>query len=223
MIKSKSFSVFVLVAFITFAFVPVCTFGNEAIADATDFSVIAGNFSFLNVTDACTASYVRTDAAEMPDSEKSVTIYADSVYNSSGTPPKKNPDISGTQTTKRKSIETIEYKKVPIDDAYSRDILQDINVSDSALEAFSRFGVWLEKEGIDAEAENINIMYIDDDLRNIDGYWVFASRPESREHYTDIIRDAKTKDNSADETVAFLNEFDQKYPVKSAVCSFIQT
>ncbi|MBO4301957.1 hypothetical protein J5839_01240 [Methanosarcinaceae archaeon] len=96
-------------------------------------------------------------------------------------------------------------------------------MSDSALEAFSRFGVWLEKEGIDAEAENINIMYIDDDLRNIDGYWVFASRPESREHYTDIIRDAKTKDNSADEMIAFLNEFDQKYPVKSAVCSFIQT
>ncbi|MDR0766909.1 MAG: hypothetical protein LBE57_00455, partial [Methanosarcinales archaeon] len=111
-------------------------------------------------------------------------------------------------------FELTEFKKVPIDNAYSKDKLQNINVSDGTLEAFSRFGQWLDTQNVNAAAEDINIMYIDDDLRVIENYWIFATRPESKERYIEIIRESKSRNPSPDEMIDFLDRFDERYPVK---------
>lgn len=108
----------------------------------------------------------------------------------------------------------IKYEKIPIDDAYSRDKLGDINVSDGILEAFTRFGLWLDEKNVDVVAENITLVYVDDDLKVIENYWVFASRPESRESRLEKIKNSKNKNPSSEEMVAFLQKFDEKYPLK---------
>ncbi|WNY23900.1 hypothetical protein MmiHf6_12230 [Methanimicrococcus hongohii] len=116
----------------------------------------------------------------------------------------------------QKNAELIElkYEKVPIDDAYSRDKLGNINVTDGILEAFTRFGLWLDEEKVDVVVEDTNIMYIDDDLRAIENYWVFATRPESKESRLEKIKNSKSKNPSSEEMVAFLEKFDEKYPLK---------
>ncbi len=57
-------------------------------------------------------------------------------------------------------------------------------------------------------------MYVDDDLKVIDNYWVFATRPESKERYNERIQNSKSNDPSPDEMIGFLKEFDERYPVK---------
>ena len=132
-----------------------------------------------------------------------------SIYNSTGGSPNNPPPGEIVELA-----ELIEYTKVPIDAAYSRDRLQNINVSDNILEAFSRFGLWLETQNVDAEAEDINIMYIDDDLRVIENYWIFATRPEAKEMYIEVIQNSMSENPSPDEMIVFLQNFNEQYPVK---------
>jgi len=72
-------------------------------------------------------------------------------------------------------IEYIEPQDIPINPAFARQNLDGINVSDLTLQEFSRFFIWLEKQGFDAEAEGVNLIYIDDDLQTIPNAWVFTT------------------------------------------------
>ncbi|MDR2944591.1 MAG: hypothetical protein LBU81_05890 [Methanosarcinales archaeon] len=178
----------------------------------TGFSVCAGDdstteVSIYNSTDYNPNVPVTYNSIEDEPAEEDLTP---SIYNSTGSNSTNDPIADEPEG----AVELIEYERVPIDAAYSRDILQNINVSDNTLESFSRFGLWLKEQGVDAEAEDINVMYIDDDLRSLEGYWVFATRPESKEMYIEILQNSKSENASPDEMISFLKNFDEKYPVK---------
>ncbi|MDR2944242.1 MAG: hypothetical protein LBU81_04065, partial [Methanosarcinales archaeon] len=102
----------------------------------------------------------------------------------------------------------------PLNPAFSKEILNGINVSEATLQEFSNFFVWLEEQGIDPKAEGVHLIYVDDDLQTIPNSWVFmlsdykptleASKDKSVE------ADMKTKD----EMISYLSNFEKKYPVK---------
>ena len=108
------------------------------------------------------------------------------------------------------------FKDVPInEESYPREKLQGMNISDDTLKVFSLIEIRLKNEGI--KSEEIQIPYIDDDLRTIDGYWVFASNPEIKENHLEILKEAQLhsgKDESSDELVLFVENFYEKYPTK---------
>ncbi|MDR2944219.1 MAG: hypothetical protein LBU81_03945 [Methanosarcinales archaeon] len=192
MIQTKSLIIFLVLSMFLITGLSVCA-GDDSTTEV----------SIYNSTDYNPNVPVTYNSLEDEPAEEDTTP---SIYNSTNG----NPIVDETGDTP----EFIEYEKIPIDDAYSRDILGNINVSDNTLKSFSQFGSWLENRGVDAEAEDINIMFIDDDLRSIEGYWVFATRPESKEMYIEMIQNSKSENASPDEMISFLKTFDEKYPVK---------
>lgn len=109
------------------------------------------------------------------------------------------------------------FKDVPInEESYPREKLQGMNISDDTLKVFSFIEIKAKNEGIDLE-ELRGTPYVDDDLRAIDGYWIFASKPEMKEQYLEILKEAQFrsgKDGSSDELVLFVEKFYEKYPTK---------
>ena len=116
----------------------------------------------------------------------------------------------------------VEYEETPINPAFSN--LKGITVSDIALQAFSRFFVWLEQQGIDAVAEEINLIYVDEDLEVIPNEWVVTLTDyekiidESKLCYKSEVKaepDAIAQDEvEKDEMINYLTNFKQKYPLK---------
>ncbi|WNY26353.1 hypothetical protein [Methanolapillus ohkumae] len=108
------------------------------------------------------------------------------------------------------------------DTYYNRQILNGINVPDKTLESFARFSVWLEEQGVDAEAEEINLIYIDDDLKAVTEYaWVFAAKPDTKQFVAEKIAAEQAESESLFSTESDFNNlntsfafFEQKYPVK---------
>ncbi|MDR2943503.1 MAG: hypothetical protein LBU81_00170 [Methanosarcinales archaeon] len=180
----------------------------------TGLSVCAGDDSTTEVSIYNSTDYNPNSPAISIEDTPAEEDLTPSIYNSTGSNPANDSANNPIADEPEGAVELIEYEKVPIDAAYSRDKLQNINVSDNTLESFSRFGLWLEEQGVDAEAEDINVMYIDDDLRSLEGYWVFATRPESKEMYIEILQNSKSENVSPDEMISFLKNFDEKYPVK---------
>lgn len=154
------------------------------------------------------------NSTDSPTDNSSDNNSALSIFNSTDRNMNETEDAVEFIESENMGLIELKYEKVPIDDAYSREILGDINVSDGTLETFTRFGLWLDEKNVDVVAENITLVYVDDDLKVIENYWVFASRPESRESRLEKIKNSKSKNPSPDEMVAFLEEFDEKYPVK---------
>lgn len=192
MIKVKNLFIILVLCMFLFAGLTVCV-GNESTSEV----------SIYNSTSFDPELYLTSvDSENSSDSEISI-------YNLTNT--SLNDSLAGTE---KQFAEVIEYKKVPIDKAYSKNKLQNINVSNGTLEAFSRFELFLAKQNVDPEAENISIMYIDDDLRAIENYWIFAARPESKERRIEKIQNSKSTNPSSEEMIAFLKQFDEKYPVK---------
>jgi len=173
------------------------------------FALLFANFSVC-LGDDSTATSIYNSTGYTPiynpidDDPDAVSIYNSTGYIPIPTDPDEIVELA----------ELIEYVKVPIDVAYSREILQNINVSDDILEAFSRFGLWLETQNVDTNTEDINIMYIDDDLRVIENYWIFATRPEAKEMYIEMIQNSKSENPSPAEMIDFLHNFGERYPVK---------
>lgn len=192
MIKVKNLFIILVLCMFLFAGLTVCV-GNESTSEV----------SIYNSTSFDPELYLTSiDSENSSDSEISI-------YNLTNT--SLNDSLAGTE---KQFAEVIEYKKVPIDKAYSKNKLQNINVSNGTLEAFSRFELFLAKQNGDPEAENISIMYIDDDLRAIENYWIFAARPESKERRIEKIQNSKSTNPSSEEMIVFLKQFDEKYPVK---------
>ncbi|MDV0445386.1 hypothetical protein MmiAt1_09630 [Methanimicrococcus sp. At1] len=202
MIKIKALINFLVLSMVIVASLSVCIGDNSASSES------APEVSIYNSTSA-DSMYDSTFVDSTSDSGSDVSI-----YNSTNILIDDSIIDENINDDKGEFLELVEYKKVPIDDDYSKNKLQKINVSDDTLEAFSRFGLWLDDQKIDAKAEDINVMYIDDDLRVIENYWIFATRPESKERNIEIIQNSQSKDPSPDEMITFLKKFDEKYPIK---------
>ncbi|WNY29166.1 hypothetical protein MmiEs2_13890 [Methanimicrococcus stummii] len=217
MIKIKALINFLVLSMVIVASLSVCIGGNSA--SSSSASDLDSDVSIYNSTSADTM-FSLNETELMADPFAEVSIYnstdTDIFYDFNAI-----DSIDGTDSINAsifdgntKPVELVEYIKVPIDEAYSKDKLQNINVSEDTLQEFSRFGLWLEEQKVDAKAEDINVLYIDDDLRVIENYWIFAARPASKERNIEIIQNSKNKDPSSDEMIAFLKKFDEKYPAK---------
>ncbi|MDV0447577.1 hypothetical protein MsAg5_14840 [Methanosarcinaceae archaeon Ag5] len=129
-----------------------------------------------------------------------------------------------------KSTSYVDYDKIMDNPDYLRkEILKDFSVSDGTLESFSAFSIWLKKQGVDAEAEGINLIFIDDDLFNLTPEaWIFAATPETKKIIEEKINSAENLDMSPaidskdsdkklyskEEMQSYLKNFDEKYPTK---------
>ncbi|WNY23915.1 hypothetical protein MmiHf6_12380 [Methanimicrococcus hongohii] len=192
MIKTKILMIFLILGVFIVTGLSVCA-GDDSISEISIYNSTSSD----SVSKSISAEFDSDSTSER------------SIYNS--TNKSANDSIIDE---KEEFLELVEYKKVPINSAYSKAKLQNINVSDDTLEAFSRFELWLVEQNVDAKAENISIMYIDDDLRAIENYWVFATRPESKEMYLKTMQNSKSSDVSSNEMVSFMKKIDEKYPVK---------
>jgi hypothetical protein len=104
------------------------------------------------------------------------------------------------------SESSFEYIKNKLKDA-------NVNIPDEILRNMSGWDVWVEDQYIDPESK-ATYGYYDHDVDTISGIWVIVSWSESKEDFTKIIEKSNKKDPSPKEMIAFLNEFEAKYPVK---------
>jgi hypothetical protein len=96
---------------------------------------------------------------------------------------------------------------------YVKNKLQGFNIPDETLRNMSGWDIWVEDQYIDPESKATYI-YFDHDMGMISGYWIFAEFPELKEDYIKWIQKSNRTDPSPEEIIAFLDELEEKYPVK---------
>ena len=119
---------------------------------------------------------------------------------------------SESEETDKTEIELQEY---PIDDSFSKEKLGDINVSEDTLRAFSRDKEKADRMNLDIE--EINIIYIDNDLNIISDAWVFACSSDLKPMVYAIL----SSNESNAPLLQYLKDFEQKYPTKYVKASHV--
>jgi len=155
--------------------------------------------------------------------EEVVSIYNSTERNNESVPGsmpgRENED--SPQPDERSDEDTGEhlFENIRISESFSEEKLRGINVSEKTLKVFTRYEKWLKENSENPDRELSDdpedcVLYIDDDLRSIDGFRIFATRPASQKMYPDILRGAEIEESSKEEMVSFLIGFEEKYPIR---------
>ena len=113
----------------------------------------------------------------------------------------------GMENTDKTDYELMEIEDYPIDEAFSKENLDGVNVSEYTLRVFSRDIEKASMMGLDIA--DVNIIYVDEDLKVIPDAWVFACSSDLKLMIYSIL-----SSNESDDLLQYLKDFEQKYPTK---------
>ena len=220
MTKLKSLSLIVLLMLVVISGLSVCAYGMREISQE-DSQIHEKLISRYNLTGERRSASTDFEADTAP--EETVSVYNSTERKETvvpgSMPGRENED--SPQPDERSDEDTGEhlFENIRISESFSDEKLRGINVSEKTLKVFTGYEKWLKENSEDPDRELSDdpedcVLYIDDDLRSIDGFRIFATRPASQKMYLDILRGAEIEESSKEEMVSFLIGFEEKYPIR---------